>query len=105
MLELIGGPRKEGQPEALRARIKAAADGAGGWVTIKDRTGTIFAESNPKLYLCMASVALTDAENVNTCKVLRKLGAGELFEAIGELTEAGRASSADGVAAVMDKDA
>eukprot|EP00927_Polykrikos_kofoidii_P059002 TRINITY_DN5399_c0_g1_i1.p1 TRINITY_DN5399_c0_g1~~TRINITY_DN5399_c0_g1_i1.p1 ORF type:complete len:1461 (+),score=416.99 TRINITY_DN5399_c0_g1_i1:147-4385(+) len=84
VVELLEGPRKEVIHGALRARIKATSDGASGWVTIKGRDGTVYAEVNAKLLQCTQSVAMTDNKDMAACKVLRKLAVGEMFEAFGE---------------------
>merc|ERR1712048_1424755 len=52
-----------------------------------------------KLYTCTASVAMTDAEDIKACKVVRKLGVGEFFEASGPLVQ----DSASGVSRLPGK--
>eukprot|EP00929_Paragymnodinium_shiwhaense_P077106 TRINITY_DN3968_c0_g1_i1.p1 TRINITY_DN3968_c0_g1~~TRINITY_DN3968_c0_g1_i1.p1 ORF type:complete len:2055 (-),score=796.97 TRINITY_DN3968_c0_g1_i1:227-6391(-) len=83
VLELLEGPRMEEVPDVKRVRVKASKDGATGFLTLLDRTGTVFAEPK-KLYTCTSSVAITDNANVKECKVVRKLVVGELFEATTE---------------------
>jgi len=87
ILELLEGPRKEPIPDAVRARVKASSDDATGWVTLSGRCGTVFAEPNKKLFIVTGSVAMTDAQNIKDCKVVRKLAVGELFDTIGEPAE------------------
>eukprot|EP00927_Polykrikos_kofoidii_P031606 TRINITY_DN27151_c0_g1_i1.p1 TRINITY_DN27151_c0_g1~~TRINITY_DN27151_c0_g1_i1.p1 ORF type:complete len:2139 (+),score=568.46 TRINITY_DN27151_c0_g1_i1:1-6417(+) len=87
ILELIEGPRKEVLPDTMRARVKVIPDSSTGWVTVKDRTGLAFAEPNPKLFVCVASVAMTDGGDIRQSKVVRKLAVGELFEVVGDITE------------------
>eukprot|EP00927_Polykrikos_kofoidii_P022008 TRINITY_DN20667_c0_g1_i1.p1 TRINITY_DN20667_c0_g1~~TRINITY_DN20667_c0_g1_i1.p1 ORF type:complete len:2068 (-),score=493.97 TRINITY_DN20667_c0_g1_i1:213-6416(-) len=79
VVELLEGPRKVVFPDALRVRGKARKDGATGWVTARDKNGITFAEANKNLYTCVATVAMTDSEDVKSCKVIRKLVVGELF--------------------------
>merc|ERR1712151_153471 len=87
IMELIEGPRKEVLPDAQRGKLKATKDGAIGWITLKDRHEVGYADANPKLYTCTALVAMTDGEDIKSCKVLRKLAVGEFFEATGPVVE------------------
>merc|ERR1712151_1242620 len=87
LLELLEGPRKETLPDAQRGRVKASKDGAIGWNTLKDRHAVVYAEANAKLYTCVATVAMTDGEDIKSCKVIRKLDVGEFFEASGPVVE------------------
>eukprot|EP00928_Gymnodinium_smaydae_P006786 TRINITY_DN1241_c0_g3_i4.p1 TRINITY_DN1241_c0_g3~~TRINITY_DN1241_c0_g3_i4.p1 ORF type:complete len:1829 (+),score=752.40 TRINITY_DN1241_c0_g3_i4:367-5487(+) len=84
VLELLEGPRKIVLPDALRARVKASKDNVQGWVTIRDQKEVVYAAPNTSLFKCTSSVAMTDGENINECKVLRKLAVGELFETTAE---------------------
>jgi len=79
VLELIEGPRKEVFAPGVRVKGKANSDGALGWFTAKDKSGTIFAEADSKYFACISSVAMTDNQDIKDCKVLRKLAVGELF--------------------------
>lgn len=79
VLELVEGPRKETFTPGQRVKGKATSDGALGWFTAKDKTGTVFAEADSKYYSCTSSIAMTDNQDINDCKVLRKLAASELF--------------------------
>eukprot|EP00927_Polykrikos_kofoidii_P059005 TRINITY_DN5399_c0_g2_i3.p1 TRINITY_DN5399_c0_g2~~TRINITY_DN5399_c0_g2_i3.p1 ORF type:complete len:1960 (+),score=510.81 TRINITY_DN5399_c0_g2_i3:78-5957(+) len=87
IVELVEGPRKGVVLAALRAKVKVASDGASGWVSIRGRDETVYAEVNAKLLHCTQSVAMTDNKDMASCKVLRKLAVGELFEAFGEAVE------------------
>merc|ERR1712187_683879 len=87
VLELIEGPRKEVLADAQRGRLKATKDGASGWITLKDRHGVVYAEANPKLYTCTELVAMTDGEDIKSCKVMRKIAVEELVEASGPVEE------------------
>jgi len=87
VLELIEGPRKEVLPDAKRGKVKASKDGKIGWITVKDRHDIVYAEPNPKLYICKEMVAMTDGQDIMSCKVLRKLAVGEFFEASGPVVE------------------
>merc|ERR1711953_1431175 len=53
----------------------------------KDRLGVVYAEANAKLYTCTAMVAMTDGEDITSCKVVRKLAVGEFYEASGPVVE------------------
>jgi len=79
VLELLEGPKKETYEPVLRVKGKASKDDALGWFTARDKTGTVFAEADGKYYNCVASVALTDSQDIKECKVLRKLAKDELF--------------------------
>merc|ERR1740121_3582052 len=79
VLELLEGPQKETYEPALRVKGKASKDEALGWFTVRDKTGTVFAEADGKYYTCVASVAMTDNQDIKDCKVLRKLQKDELF--------------------------
>jgi len=86
ILELIEGPKVEVFPDSQKARVKATKEGTQGWVTLRDRDATVFAEANNKLYVCKAAVAMTDALDIQSSKVLRKLAVDEQFVATtGEL--------------------
>jgi len=81
VLELLEGPRKEVFEPALRLRGKAP-DGEIGWLTVRDKKGTVFAEVDDKLYACSTSVAMTNNLDIKECKVVRKLAVGELFTVV-----------------------
>jgi len=81
VLELLEGPRKEVFEPALRLRGKAP-DGEIGWLTVRDKKGTVFAEVDDKLYACSTSVAMTNNLDIKECKVVRKLAVGELFSVV-----------------------
>lgn len=79
VLELLQGPKKEATGPALRLKAKAALDGATGWLTARNKRGTVFAEAEDKYYSCLAVIAMTDSQDIKQCKVVRKLAVGELF--------------------------
>merc|ERR1712187_437271 len=83
----IEGPRKEVLPDAKRGKVKASKDDKIGWITVKDRHDIVYAEPNPKLYTCKEMVAMTDGQDIMSCKVLRKLAVGEFFEASGPVVD------------------
>merc|ERR1712176_442537 len=85
IVELIEGPKKEEFPDIKRAKVKVNKDNAVGWVTLVDRLGTTYAETNKKLYVCSQSIALTDSHDIQKCKVVRKLAVGEFFEVSGDV--------------------
>jgi len=88
VLEFVEGPRSEIFPDTQRAKVKASKDGVQGWVTLRDRDSTVFAEANTKLYVCKAPVAMTDSSDIQSSKVIRKLAIDETFMADnGELHE------------------
>jgi len=79
VLEMVEGPRKELMPDTIRAKVRAGKDKAVGWIVIKDKEGVTYAECNEKLYTCKSAVAMTDGQNLEDCKVIRKLAVDELF--------------------------
>jgi hypothetical protein len=81
VVELLQGPCQVTQPSVVRMRVHAVKDTAQGWITTRNRDGVTFAEKTEKLYCCVASVAMTDGQDVKKSKVLRKLEEKELFEA------------------------
>jgi len=89
ILEVVEGPIKmQGALEdELRARVKALKDAQPGFLTVRDQTGTIFAEASDKYYSCSTITGITDGFDMNTCKVIRKLQIGEVVEAIEEPQE------------------
>merc|ERR1712187_2688 len=99
IVELIEGPKKEEFPDIKRAKVKVSKDNAIGWVTLVDRLGTTYAETNKKLYVCSQSIALTDSQDINACKVVRKLAVGEFFEISGDVA----VDAATGVSRVEGK--
>lgn len=88
VLELVEGPKKEKCVSAVRARGKALKDDAVGWVTVKTRQGTPLLEDG-KFYICSAATAMTDELDVKTGKLVKKLAAGEVIEALEEPQEDG----------------
>jgi len=79
VMEFVEGPRKRVYEPALRVKGKATSDGAIGWFTARDKTGAVFAEADNKYYKCTASVAMTDDQDIKTCKVVKKLAVDEIF--------------------------
>lgn len=79
VLEVLEGPRKEEFGEAMRAKCKAAKDGAIGYFTVRSCEGKANAEEGDKYFICTAAIALTDAKDIKQCKVLRKLEVGEVI--------------------------
>jgi hypothetical protein len=79
VVELIEGPCQETLGSSMRLKGKATLDGKIGWFTMKDQNGTEFVEKSGKVYTCTATVAITDAFEINSCKVLKKLTVNEVF--------------------------
>jgi len=79
VIEVIEGPKQEKFPDVVKARGKKCGEGSvTGWLTIKDKRGLVYAEAS-SMYKCVSPVAITDGQDVATCKVLRKLAEGEIF--------------------------
>merc|ERR1739845_268563 len=64
-----------------RARVKLTKGSTQGWITIRDKHGVTFAEPNTKLYVCKTSVAMTDGQDIQDAKVIRKLAEGDVLNA------------------------
>jgi len=90
VVELLEGPKKTTFASTLRVRVKA--NGETGWITSKDKKGSISAELG-KFYVCTNSVAMTDTQQVDGCGVVKKLDIGELFEALEGPIEDGTGAS------------
>lgn len=99
VLELIEGPRAQAVARVVRIRVTANLDKATGWLTVRDKFGAVFAEADLKTYTCMASVALTDNQDMKDCKVVRKLVVGELIN----VTEGPVVDGPSGVSRVKGK--
>jgi len=90
IVELLEGPKKTTFASTLRVRVKA--NGETGWITSKDKKGSISAELG-KFYVCTNSVAMTDTQQVDGCGVVKKLDIGEMFEALEGPIEDGTGAS------------
>jgi len=82
VIEVLEGPRKDKIGDALRAKAKSCKDGATGWLTVRDREGGVNAEADGKYYSCTSSIAMTDVQDIKSCKVLRKLEVGEVLRVL-----------------------
>jgi len=86
VLEMLAGPIEQTFPDMQRAKLEAVKDNAKGWVTLVDKDQVTLVGLTKKYYICKASVAITNSEDVKASKVVRKLEKDELFEAAtGEL--------------------
>ncbi|CAE7346554.1 EIF3A [Symbiodinium natans] len=79
VMEMLEGPKKETFPPGLRAKCQALSDKATGWLSIRDKQGTVFAEGEGKFYTCVSTVAITDNLDIKDCKIIKKLQVGDLF--------------------------
>jgi len=82
VIEVIEGPRKESLGNVSRAKAKASGDGAIGWLTMTNKIGESCAESGSSSYTIVSAIALTDAQDIKDCKVLRKLDRGEVLSVL-----------------------
>jgi len=87
VLELLEGPREETPDPELLVRCTASKDGAAGWITIRDATGTQAAQPSKGLYVCKSAIAMTDVFDIKNCQVVRKVDVGETLEVVGEAKE------------------
>jgi len=87
VLELLEGPREEIPDPELLVRCTASKDGAAGWITIRDATGTQAAKPSKGLYVCKSAIAMTDVFDIKNCAVVRKVDVGETLEVVGEAKE------------------
>jgi len=79
IFEVVEGPKTLKVENAMRAKGKLLPEGKTGWFTVKDTLGIVYAEASTKFYVCKAAVAITDAIDIKTCKVVRRLAEGELL--------------------------
>lgn len=103
VLEVIEGPRKDSNEPLLRARCKACSDQAEGWLTLKGPAGFLAEQGRHQHYVCKTAIAMTDNQNIKTCKVLRKLEVGEIVRVL-EGPEVDKDSSVSRIKAVATKD-
>lgn len=86
VVEVLEGPRRETATECLRVRGKALKDGKIGYIAVKDAAGNDIVEPI-KVLVCRLSTTLTTALDVSASKTVRKVEAGEVFEALDEAQE------------------
>merc|ERR1711957_574217 len=86
IVEQVGIPREEIADPISRTQVKAAKDNAMGWVTLKNKDGQMLATLTDTLII-KAGVGMTDAQDMKTCKVVRKLEEGEKFNTCGNEIE------------------
>lgn len=86
VVEVLEGPRREAATECLRVRGKALKDGKIGYIALKDAAGNDIVEPI-KVLVCRLSTTLTTALDVSASKTVRKVEAGEVFEALDEAQE------------------
>ncbi|CAJ1356263.1 unnamed protein product [Effrenium voratum] len=85
VVEVLEGPRREAATECLRVRGRAVKDGKTGFIALKDVSGDILEPI--KVLVCRLSTALTTGLDVSSSKTVRKVEAGEVFEALEEAQE------------------
>lgn len=91
VIEVLEGPRKDKVGDAVRIRARSCKDGTTGWVTVKDKEGVVNAETSGKYYACTAPIAMTDVQDIKSCKVLRKLEVNEVLRVLeGPMAEEGK---------------
>jgi len=81
IFELLEGPRKEPPIEVQRIKGKASKDGAVGWTTLKDASGSTHFEGT-KVLVCKSSIAITNTFDIAGGKAIRKLEVGEILDII-----------------------
>jgi hypothetical protein len=79
LLELLEGPREEKNVPEVRLKCRATKDGAEGWMTVRGSAGENASESKD-FYVCKSTIAMTDVSDLKTCKVLKKVVAGEVLQ-------------------------
>jgi len=87
LVELLEGPRDETLVGEIHVQGTCITDGAAGWLTLRDSTGTEYASATVGSYKCKAVTALTDGPDVKKCKVVRRVEVGEVLEVCGEQME------------------
>jgi len=79
VLEVLEGPRAEDVAVSVRARARVLSDGLTGWITLKSKGGEELFTPGAQCYTCISAIALTDTEDIENCKVQRKLDKGEVL--------------------------
>jgi len=83
VLELLEGPRPLEVASEMALHVSGSKDGKAGWITLRDSAGNTLASPAKNLYVCKSTIAMTDAFDIQNCKVLRKVDVGEALEVVG----------------------
>lgn len=77
VLELLEGPREEITTPEIHLRMRLCKDPMEGWITIQDGEGRKMASQSEGIYVCKATIAMTDVQDLKRCKVVHKVEIGE----------------------------
>jgi len=77
VLELMEGPREEVTTPEIHLRVKHCKDPMEGWITLQDGEGRQLASRSEGIYVCRATIAMTDVLDLKRCKVVHKVEIGE----------------------------
>jgi len=77
VLELLEGPREETTTPEIHLRIQLCKDPMEGWITLQDGEGKKIAAQSEGIYVCKATIAMTDVLDLKRCKVVHKVEIGE----------------------------
>ncbi|CAJ1439870.1 unnamed protein product [Effrenium voratum] len=85
-LELLEGPREVTFEEKVFLQ-GVAADGSEGFVLLQEMVSSGIEGPSDRHYVCKSTIAMTDVEDITSCKVLCKIQSGDLLEALGDPVE------------------
>jgi len=87
VLELLEGPREETTTPEIHLMMRLCKDPMEGWITLQDGEGSKIASQSEGIYVCKATIAMTDLEDLKRCKVVHKVEIGEPLEVINDAQE------------------
>jgi len=83
VLELLEGPREEASSSEVYLKASTCKETATGWAILRDLAGATYASQSQDVYVCRSTIAMTDAFDIQQCKVLRKVDVGEALLVVG----------------------
>jgi len=80
--ELVEGPREAVLASETHVNGITVKDRKKGWIMLSDTAGVTYASQSSTFYKCKAPTALTDNADIQKCKPIRKIDAGEILEVV-----------------------
>jgi len=80
VLELLEGPREQRLASDMRVRGVTCHEEAGGWLQVKDKSGSVFAKTSNKVSKCVSPIAMTFTPSFENH--VRRIEVGEALEAL-----------------------
>jgi len=87
VLELMEGPREETTTPEIHLSMRLCTDPMEGWITLQDGDGSKIASQSEGIYVCKATIAMTDVQDLKRCKVVHKVELGEPLMVISDAQE------------------